>query len=72
MIQEVPLQLYISAIAFAPWRSIIRQTYAEVLRDWFCQRPDVGNYWGAEIVTLAGHADYIWALVFSHDSSQLA
>ncbi len=68
MIQEVSLQLYNSAIAYAPLRSIIRQIYAEVLPDWFRQRPDVGHDWGAKIVTLAGHADYIWALAFSHES----
>ena len=66
-----PLQLYSSAIIFAPQASIVRRVCGR-LPDWVLQRPITPRVWSQELQQLEGHTDYVTAVAFSPDGSLLA
>jgi WD40 repeat protein len=72
IIDEAPLQIYVSALLFAPSRSIIRQTFVNVLRKYFDLMPKVPDSWGAEIFKLEGHEDDVSSVAFSPDGQIVA
>jgi WD40 repeat protein len=72
IIDEAPLQIYVSALLFAPSRSIIRQTFANVLRKYFDLRPKVPDFWGAEMFKLEGHEGSVNSVAFSPDGQVVA
>ncbi len=65
MIEEAPLQVYLSALAFAPTRSVIRQAYKFELPRWLTQLPKMQDDWGQEWFTLEEHSDNVAAVAFS-------
>ncbi|KAK1146567.1 hypothetical protein N8T08_002997 [Aspergillus melleus] len=67
-----PLQLYSSALVFAPQRSIIRNVFSQDIPNCFSKLPIVEADWGAELQTLIGHSEKIKALSFSPDGKRLA
>src|SRR6266536_6585852 len=67
-----PLQLYSSALIFAPKESIIRNTFQNYIPSWISQEPKVELGWNAVLQTLEGHSDSVRSVVFSHDSKLLA
>ncbi|KAK1242929.1 hypothetical protein MKX08_005741, partial [Trichoderma sp. CBMAI-0020] len=72
-IEYTPLQLYSSALIFAPTSSIVRQTFETTHRiPWITQKPSMRYDWDACLQTLEGHEDYILRLVFSPDNTKLA
>ncbi|KAF2858253.1 hypothetical protein K470DRAFT_266202 [Piedraia hortae CBS 480.64] len=71
MISDTPLQTYLSALAFAPSNSVIRNSFRssmeEILQVW----PPVRSDWGSELQTLRGHGEMILSITPSMDGRQL-
>ncbi|KAL7897312.1 WD40-repeat-containing domain protein [Trichoderma sp. TUCIM 5745] len=68
MIQVAPLQIYSSALAFAPECSSIRQAFGKHVRQGVPLVFNAPNTWGARVHTLIGHTDKIKSLAFSPTS----
>ncbi|EHK46065.1 hypothetical protein TRIATDRAFT_220064 [Trichoderma atroviride IMI 206040] len=71
-IEYTPLQLYSSALHFAPTSSIVRQTFEPSQAKWISQKPSVRFEWDAHLQTLEGHKNDVCSLVFSPDNTKLA
>ncbi|SCO92770.1 related to WD40-repeat protein (notchless protein) [Fusarium oxysporum] len=67
IIDTAPLQLYASALVFAPKQSIIRQTFKHYLPKWISPLPTVDSDWNAFLQTLEGHTDWVISVAFSND-----
>jgi hypothetical protein len=67
MIAEAPLRAYISAIAFAPKGSLIRQIYLDLLPRWFRQLPVPRDTWGNELFSIQSHTESIGDVQFLPD-----
>jgi WD40 repeat protein len=72
IIETAPLQIYHSALIFAPEESCIRKVYNAEIPKWVLQAPRTQANWGAALATLQGHRGPISALVFSPDGKRLA
>jgi WD40 repeat protein len=72
IIDEAPLQIYMSALLFAPSLSSLRQTYGDSLKRYFDVMPNVPSRWGAERQKLEGHDNYVLAVAFSPDGKTVA
>ncbi|KAI0440658.1 vegetative incompatibility protein HET-E-1 [Xylaria telfairii] len=72
IIKTAPLQLYSSALLFAPERSIIRSIFERDIPDWISLRPKVPNIWGPSLQTLEGHSDWVESVTFSPDGKFVA
>ncbi|CBF80695.1 WD40 repeat domain-containing protein [Aspergillus nidulans FGSC A4] len=62
---EAPLQIYCAGLVFAPQTALIRSNFSEDLPSWICQLPKVNEKWGAELQTLEGHSNSVWAVLAS-------
>ncbi|KAL7899344.1 vegetative incompatibility protein HET-E-1, partial [Trichoderma sp. TUCIM 5745] len=76
-IDEAPLQIYSSAIVFAPEQSVIRRIFIDQFPPWISLLPQVDKDWDACLATLEGHKgaigrDMDMAVTFSSDGRQLA
>jgi WD40 repeat protein len=67
-----PLQIYCSALVFAPERSLIRQTYVDQLPEKVKMLSGKEADWDACRSTLEGHSDYVSAVAFSPDGQLVA
>ena len=67
-----PLQLYSSAIIFAPEASIIRKAFWGQRAGSIGRVPEVSTAWGPELQTLEGHDDSVLAVAFSSHGKLLA
>ncbi|KAK4144138.1 uncharacterized protein C8A04DRAFT_36800 [Dichotomopilus funicola] len=67
-----PLQVYHSAIVFAPTRSVVRKTFEDQFPVWLALLPKVNLDWDTCIQTLEGHSKWVTSVAFSHDSKTLA
>ncbi len=67
-----PLQLYSSAIVFAPATSIIRNKFKEHIPSWLHRLPKVQKAWNAMLQTLEGHSGSVESIAFSPDGKLLA
>ncbi|RKL10750.1 hypothetical protein BFJ70_g16495 [Fusarium oxysporum] len=67
-----PLQLYASAIVFAPKQSIVRQTFKRYLPEWISPLPKVDSDWNAVLQTLECHRGPVSSVAFSTDSMLIA
>ncbi|SCO84450.1 related to RSA4-WD-repeat protein required for maturation and efficient intra-nuclear transport [Fusarium oxysporum] len=78
IVDTAPLQLYASAIVFAPTQSIVRQTFERYLPEWISLLPHVESNWNAvlqtleEEQTLEGHTDWVTSVVFSNNGRLIA
>jgi WD40 repeat protein len=72
IIDTAPLQLYTSAIVFAPRQSIMRQTFKHYLPQWISLLPNVDSDWNAVLQTLEGHTDMVHDMVISNDGTLIA
>ncbi|KAI4733289.1 WD40 repeat-like protein, partial [Aureobasidium sp. EXF-12298] len=72
IIDKAPLQTYMSALLFAPIRSIIRQSFGSVLEKHFDVIPSVPEHWGAETFKLEGHEGQVGSVAFSPDGQVVA
>ena len=71
VIEQVPLQLYCSALIFAPEKSIIRETFEKCIPTWIERKPRVQAYWRAALQTLEGHLSSVQSVAFSPDGRQV-
>src|SRR5271155_1735122 len=72
IVNSAPLQLYSSAIIFAPETSIIRNMFKDQISTWICRLPKVSSAWSPELQILEGHGGEVYAVAFSPDGKLLA
>ncbi|KAL5405078.1 hypothetical protein PMIN04_012435 [Paraphaeosphaeria minitans] len=71
IVEVVPLQVYYSALTFAPEKSLIRRTF-ENLAPQNIKVSKRETYWDACRSTLEGHSNYVNAVTFSPDGKLVA
>ena len=71
-IEKAPLQLYCSALVFAPENSIVRKQFEKYIPFWIQKKLQVKENWDAELQTLEGHSDMVTSVVFSPDGKVVA
>ena len=71
VIEQAPLQLYCSALVFAPRNSIIRRQFEDYIPDWIQLKPKVQAHWNAALQTLEGHTSSVSSVAFSPDGKLL-
>ncbi|KAH0534090.1 hypothetical protein FGG08_007309 [Glutinoglossum americanum] len=71
IIEEAPLQAYISALVFSPTSSVIRRQFTNQFPGWIRKLPIIQEDWGSS-QTLEGHLSYVNAVSFSPDGGLLA
>ncbi|KAI9868485.1 MAG: hypothetical protein M1813_005929 [Trichoglossum hirsutum] len=72
ILEDAPLQVYSSALIFAPETAIIRKTFADHIPVWVDIISKVGGNWDACRSTLEGHSNYVTAVAFSPDGQLVA
>ncbi|GAB1205469.1 hypothetical protein APSETT445_004145 [Aspergillus pseudonomiae] len=71
--EEAPLQIYASALLFAPQESAIRYEFGEEIPAWISQKPSVHQYWSPLLHTIPKpRGEVITCLIFSADSRLMA
>ncbi|KAI9775016.1 MAG: hypothetical protein M1839_001616 [Geoglossum umbratile] len=68
----MPLQVYSSALIFAPETSIIQKTFVDHIPRWFNIILKAENNWNAYRITLEGHSGSINAVAFLLDGQLVA
>jgi WD40 repeat protein len=71
VIEQAPLQLYCSALVFAPEKSIVRRQFEEYIPVWVQRKPKAQENWSATLQTLEGHSDWVSSVAFSPDGKQV-
>ncbi|KAF7557010.1 hypothetical protein G7Z17_g1025 [Cylindrodendrum hubeiense] len=69
-VNQAPLQLYSSALVFAPERSVIRETFQDHI-SWISTKPIMEHNWNPCLQTLEGHG-LVTSVSFSGDGRRLA
>ena len=69
ILDTVPLQVYSSALVFAPKKSVIREIFKRYIPKWLQRLPEVQLSWTAQVQTLEGGGS---GVAFSPDGKQLA
>ncbi|KAN0117092.1 putative beta transducin-like protein [Hyaloscypha variabilis] len=67
LIEKTPLQLYCSALVFAPDKSIVRRQFEKCTPPWIQRKPKMQTHWNAALQTLEGHTDWVTSVAFSPD-----
>ncbi|KAL5318069.1 hypothetical protein ACEPPN_015173 [Leptodophora sp. 'Broadleaf-Isolate-01'] len=71
IIEQAPLQVYCSALIFAPEKSIVRETFERCIPSWIQRKPRVETHWNAMLQTLEGHTNWVSSVAFSPDGKQI-
>ncbi|KAF3361347.1 hypothetical protein VdG1_00956 [Verticillium dahliae VDG1] len=66
------LNIYSSALAFAPEKSIIRYTFESEIPSWISLGPKAETDWNSCLQALEGHSGPVRSVAFSHDSTLVA
>ena len=72
IIEEAPLQTYCSCLLFAPQKSIVRCRFEEEVPQSIQMVSSMEQCWSSCLQVLAGHTDWVRAVAFSPDGTQLA
>ncbi|KAF2464761.1 uncharacterized protein BDR25DRAFT_337365 [Lindgomyces ingoldianus] len=72
VIERVPLQVYCSALVFAPMMSLIKRQFEAKMLGWMEKVPKVEKHWNALLQTLEGHSSRVGVVAFSPDGKVLA
>ncbi|XDG06280.1 hypothetical protein ABKA04_005895 [Annulohypoxylon sp. FPYF3050] len=74
IIEDIPLQIYYSAVFFSPTKSIIKSLFRKPLDRWIVNAPVVDKGWGAERMTLEiQNTDYnVSSIAVSLDNQTIA
>ncbi|OQN95054.1 hypothetical protein B0A48_18850 [Cryoendolithus antarcticus] len=65
VVNLAPLQIYNSALVFAPTQSLVRNIFLRQIPQLLARLPNVQMYWSAEILKLEGHDE--WAVASASD-----
>ncbi|UPK93766.1 hypothetical protein LCI18_004701 [Fusarium solani-melongenae] len=71
LLNDAPLQTYVTALLFAPTSTIPQSLKKEESR-WVTIKPEVYKVWVPLVATLEGHAGPVWAVAMSLDSKLIA
>ena len=71
VIEEAPLQIYASALMFAPKNSIIRRVFEKEIPCSVQVVSSMEENWGSLLQFLEGHTSCVISVIFSPDGSQL-
>jgi WD40 repeat protein len=71
-IEKAPLQVYCSALIFAPAKSIVRKQFEDRIPRWMQKLPRVLEDWSAQLQTLEGHWKSVTSVAFSPDGKVVA
>ncbi|CAD6447526.1 9d524d8b-d700-47ec-82e7-6433cbb3f74f [Sclerotinia trifoliorum] len=71
-IEQAPLQIYCSALFFAPENSIIRKIFQKCIPSWIYKISRIRSNWSAVLQTLEGHSDWVYSVAFSPDGTKIA
>ncbi|KFY27130.1 hypothetical protein V491_01015 [Pseudogymnoascus sp. VKM F-3775] len=71
VIEQAPLQLYYSALVFAPEKSIVRKQFEKCIPPWIQMKAKVQKNWNAALQTLEGHSHWVTSVAFSPDGKQV-
>ena len=72
IIDEAPLQIYCSALGFAPAESLTRRLFGEEMAGWLRVAPKGQKDWSSLLQTLEGHIGRVFAVTFSPNGQLLA
>jgi WD40 repeat protein len=72
MIEQAPLQLYYSALIFAPEKSIVRKQFEKCIPAYIERKPKVQENWSSILQTLEGHSSSVNSVAFSPDGKVVA
>ena len=72
IIEKAPLQIYSSALLFAPEMSLVRKELKNQMPDWITGVTKGRKYWSQALQTLEGHSESVNAVVFSPDGKLVA
>jgi WD40 repeat protein len=65
------LQIYYSALIFAPETSIVRKQFEKCIPPWIQKKPKVEANWDAALQALEGHDGTVSSVAFSPDGKQV-
>ncbi|PQE18240.1 vegetative incompatibility het-e-1 protein [Rutstroemia sp. NJR-2017a BBW] len=71
-IEQAPLQIYCSALFFAPEESIIRKTFERFIPRWIYKISRTQSNWSPALQTLEGHSDWVNSVAYSPDGKMVA
>ena len=71
VIEQAPLQLYCSALVFAPEKSLIRRQFEDYIPLWIQRKSKVQVDWTAALQALEGHSGSVNSVAFSPDGKQV-
>jgi WD40 repeat protein len=71
MVDLAPLQLYASALVFAPDLSLIKTLFKSCMPSWLSSRPRIEGTWRSDVLKFEGHTSFIKAITFSPDDKLL-
>ena len=71
-IEQAPLQVYCSALVFAPSGSIVKKQFEGRIPQWMEMLPQADSEWNAVVQTLEGHSGEANAVAFSPDGKVVA
>ncbi|OJD11510.1 hypothetical protein AJ78_07735 [Emergomyces pasteurianus Ep9510] len=72
IIDTAPLQVYSSALVFAPEISIVKKQFQDHVPSWIRHQSGLLHDWGDTLQTLDSHTGYIDKILFSSDNKLLA
>jgi hypothetical protein len=68
---QAPLQLYASALTFAPKSSLVKSLFEDCMPKWLVLRPKVADDWEEESLVLEGHTGFVTAMTFSSSEGHI-
>src|SRR5271154_710921 len=72
IIEEAPLQIYWSALIFAPQRSLVRMQFEKEMPSQIRRLAEIQDQWSLLLQTLEGHTSYVSTVTFSPDGKTVA
>ena len=72
IIENNPLQAYVSALVLSPVHSLIRGHFDKEAPKWIVRKPAMEDEWNPCLQTLEGHSNWVESVTFSPDGQLLA